>query len=129
METIQRNTAKRKDRITYEQAFNLNGKTPPQAIELEEAVLGALMIDQNALNNTIQMLRVEYFYRPEHQMIFKAILTLFEQSKPVDLLTVTQQLMKDGLIDAVGGAMYLSQLTNKVVSASHIVCHSLIISE
>ena len=80
METIQRNVAKRKDRISYEQAFSLNGKTPPQALELEEAVLGALMIDQNALNNTIQMLRTEYFYKQEHQLIFKAILTLFEQS-------------------------------------------------
>lgn len=129
METPQRNIAKRKERITYEQAFSLNGKTPPQAVELEEAVLGALMIDQNALNNTIQMLRVEYFYRPEHQLIFKAILTLFEQSKPVDLLTVTQQLMKDGMLEAVGGAIYLSQLTNRVVSAAHIEFHSRIISE
>ena len=94
METTQRNLAKRKERITYDQAFSLNGKTPPQAIELEEAVLGALMLDQNALNNTIQMLREEYFYRPEHQVIFRAILTLFEQTKPIDLLTVTQQLAR-----------------------------------
>ena len=65
MEITQRNSAKRKERITYEQAFSLNGKTPPQAVELEEAVLGALMLDQNALNNTIQMLRTEYFYKPE----------------------------------------------------------------
>ena len=129
METTQRNIAKRKERITYEQAFSLNGKTPPQAVELEEAVLGALMLDQNALNNTIQMLRVEYFYRPEHQMIFKAILTLFEQSKPIDLLTVTQQLMKEGQLEVVGGGMYLSQLTNRVVSAAHIEYHSRILSE
>lgn len=129
METMVRNSAKRKERISYEQAFSLNGKTPPQAVELEEAVLGALMLDQTALNNTIQMLRVEYFYRPENQSIFKAILTLFEQSKPVDLLTVTQQLMKDGMLEAVGGAMYLSQLTNRVVSAAHIEFHSRILSE
>ncbi|MCR4930880.1 MAG: replicative DNA helicase [Bacteroidales bacterium] len=129
MEITQRNSAKRKERITYEQAFSLNGKTPPQAVELEEAVLGALMLDQNALNNTIQMLRTEYFYKPEHQRIFKAILTLFEQSKPVDLLTVTQQLMKDGQLEEVGGAMYLSQLTNRVVSAAHIEFHSRILSE
>ena len=129
MEITQRNSAKRKERITYEQAFSLNGKTPTQAVELEEAVLGALMLDQNALNNTIQMLRTEYFYKPEHQRIFKAILTLFEQSKPVDLLTVTQQLMKDGQLEEVGGAMYLSQLTNRVVSAAHIEFHSRILSE
>ena len=129
METTTKNIAKRKERITYEQAFSLNGKTPPQATELEEAVLGALMLDQNALNNTIQMLRTEYFYRPENQEIFKAIIKLFEQSKPVDLLTVTQQLMRDGMLEAVGGGMYLSQLTNKVVSAAHIEFHSRILSE
>lgn len=129
METIQRNNTKRKERISYEQAFSLNGKTPPQALELEEAVLGALMIDQNALNNTIQMLRTEYFYKPEHQLIFKTILTLFEQSKPIDILTVTQQLIKEGQLEAVGGAMYLSQLTTRVVSAAHIEFHSRIISE
>jgi len=129
MEITQRNNTKRKERISYEQAFSLNGKTPPQAVDLEEAVLGALMIDQNALNNTIQMLRTEYFYRPEHQLIFKAIVTLFEQSKPVDLLTVSQQLMKDGQFEAVGGGMYLSQLVNHVVSAAHIEYHSRIISE
>ena len=129
METNPRNATRRKERITYEQAFSLNGKVPPQATDLEEAVLGALMLDSNALNNTIQMLRVEYFYRPEHQLIFRSILTLFEQSKPVDLLTVTQQLMKDGQLEAIGGAMYLSQLANKVVSAAHIEYHARIISE
>ena len=103
METTQKNIAKRKDRITYDQAFSLNGKTPPQAVELEEAVLGAMMLDQNALNNIIQMLREEYFYRPENQIIFHAILTLFEQSKPVDLLTVTQQLMKEGRVSDARG--------------------------
>ena len=129
METTQKNLAKRKDRITYDQAFSLNGKTPPQAVELEEAVLGAMMLDQNALNNIIQMLREEYFYRPENQIIFHAILTLFEQSKPVDLLTVTQQLMKEGRLDEVGGSMYISQLSNHVVSAAHIEFHARILSE
>lgn len=129
MEIRERNTAKRKERITYEQAFSLNGKTPPQSIELEEAVLGALLLDQNALNNTIQMLREEYFYRPEHQVIFRAILTLFEQSKPVDMLTVTQQLIREGRLEEVGGSMYISQLTNHVVSAAHIEFHARILSE
>ncbi len=129
METSVKNVAKRKERMTYEQAFSLNGKTPPQSIELEEAVLGALLLDQNALNNTIQMLREEYFYRPEHQVIFRAILTLFEQSKPVDMLTVTQQLIREGRLEEVGGSMYISQLTNHVVSAAHIEFHARILSE
>lgn len=129
METTTRNIARRKERITYDQAFSLNGKTPPQALELEEAVLGALMLDQNALNNTIQMILPEYFYRPEHQIIFRSIVKLFEQSKPVDILTVTQQLMQDGQLEEVGGGMYLSQLTNRVVSAAHIEYHARILSE
>ncbi len=115
--------------MTYEQAFSLNGKTPPQAIELEQAVLGALMLDQNALNNTIQMLRPEYFYRPEHQTIFRAVLLLFEQSKAVDIYTVTQQLMRDGQLEAIGGSYYISQLTDHVVSAAHIEFHARILSE
>jgi len=129
MEKTRRATTKAKERINYETAFTLNGKTPPQALEVEEAVLGALMIDQNALNNSIQMLRPEYFYKPEHQLIFRAICTLFEQSKPVDMLTVSQQLMRDGQFEAAGGGMYLSQLTSRVVSAAHIEFHSRIISE
>ena len=129
METTTRNIARRKERITYDQAFSLNGKTPPQALELEEAVLGALMLDQNALNNTIQMILPEYFYRPEHQIIFRTIVKLFEQSKPVDILTVTQQLMQDGHLEEVGGGMYLSQLSNRVVSAAHIEYHARILSE
>ena len=129
MEIITKNGTRRKERMTYEQAFSLNGKTPPQAIELEQAVLGALMLDQNALNNTIQMLRPEYFYRPEHQVIYRAIMTLFEQSKAVDIYTVTQQLMHDGQLEAIGGSYYISQLTDHVVSGAHIEFHSRILSE
>ena len=83
METNTKKIARRKDRITYEEAFAINGRTPPQAVEIEEAVLGALMLDQNALNETIQMLRSEYFYRDEHQRIFKAIITLTELTSRV----------------------------------------------
>lgn len=115
--------------MTYETAFGLNGKTPPQAIELEESVLGALMLDQNALNNTIEILHPEYFYKPEHQTIFKAIYRLFELSQPVDLLTVVERLRLDGALEAAGGAYYVSQLTNHVVSAAHIEYHARVLSE
>lgn len=107
----------------------LNGKTPPQALELEEAVLGALMLDEDAVYKNIQLLHTEYFYRRENQLIFTAILKLFEQSKQVDLLTVTQQLMLDGRLEEVGGSMYLSQLTNRVVSSAHLEFHARILSE
>lgn len=129
MEVISRPSSKRKERMSYEAAFSLNGKTPPQATELEESVLGALMLDQNALNNTIEILHPEYFYKPEHQAVFNAIFHLFEASQPVDMLTVIERLRLDGTLEAAGGAYYVSQLTNHVVSAAHIEYHAHVLSE
>ena len=120
MEITTRNNTKRRDRLTYASAFEINGKTPPQALNIEESVLGALMLDANALNNTIETLHADYFYKPEHQAIFNAILRLFEQSHPVDMLTVIERLRLDGTLEAAGGSYYVSQLTNNVVSAAHI---------
>ena len=124
-----RTSTKRKERMSYANAFDLNGKTPPQATVIEESVLGALLLDQKALNDTIEMLHVEYFYKPEHQMIFKAIHRLFELSQPVDMLTVIERLRLDGELEAAGGAYYVSQLTNHVVSAAHIEYHVRVLSE
>ena len=96
-----KNSVRRKERMSYEQAFTLNGgNKPPQAVELEEAVLGALMLDENALNTAIEQLHEEYFYKPEHQVIFRAIHKLFEQNKPCDYLTVTNQLRQSGELEA-----------------------------
>lgn len=129
MENKMQTTPKRKERMTYDMAFSLNGKTPPQAVELEEAILGALMLDENALANAIEILRPEYFYKQEDQLIFRAIRTLFEQSKQVDIMTVVQELSHEGHLDEVGGAYYVSQLTNRVVSSAHIEYHARIIAE
>ena len=120
---------RRKDRLTYTQAFDINGNTPPQAIALEESVLGALMLDQTALINAIETLHVEYFYKPEHQVVYKAIRRLFEQSQPVDLLTVVERLRLDGELEAAGGAYAVSKLTENVVSAAHIEYHIRVLSE
>ena len=90
--------------MTYAQAFDINGNTPPQAVPLEESVLGALMLDQTALINAIETLHVEYFYKEEHQIIYRAIRKLFEMSQPVDLLTVVERLRLDGDLEAAGGA-------------------------
>lgn len=115
--------------MTYDMAFSLNGKVPPQAVDLEEAVLGALMLDRDALSNAIEIIRSEFFYKMEHQLIFKAIHTLFEKSKDVDIMTVIQELAHEGHLEEVGGAYYVSQLTNRVVSAAHIEYHARILSE
>ena len=115
--------------MTYDQAFSLNGNTPPQAVALEEGVLGALMLDQAALINAIETLHVEYFYKPEHQAVYRAIRKLFEQSQPVDLLTVVERLRLDGELELAGGAYAVSKLTENVVSAAHIEYHIRVLSE
>lgn len=105
------------------------GKLPPQAVDLEEAVLGALMIEKDALNAVIDILHPESFYKESHQKIFKAIQNLFHATEPVDILTVTQSLKKSGELDIVGGPYYITQLTNRVASSANIEYHSRIILE
>lgn len=105
------------------------GKLPPQAVDLEEAVLGALMLEKDALSVVIDILKPEIFYKDTHQKIFEAIKSLFEKSSPVDLLTVTAELREMGALELVGGAYYLTQLTDRVVSAANIEFHARIISQ
>ena len=105
------------------------GKLPPQALELEAAVLGALMLEKDALTTVIDILKPQSFYKEAHQHIFKAILSLFDKSEPIDMLTVTQELRELGSIEAAGGAPYVSQLTFKVNSAANIEFHSRVITE
>lgn len=105
------------------------GKVPPQAPALEEAVLGALMIDKDALPAVIGVIRAESFYSDAHQAIFKAIVELFRQSKPIDLLTVTEQLRTQADLELVGGAYYLVELTNRVSSAANIEYHARLIAQ
>lgn len=105
------------------------GKIPPQALDLEEAVLGALMIEKDALSAVIDILKPEVFYKDAHQKIFLSIKTLFEKSSPVDVLTVTAQLRHQGDLELIGGAYYLTELTNRVASAANIEYHARIISQ
>ncbi len=103
------------------------GKIPPQALDLEEVVLGALMIDKKGVDEVIDILQPDAFYKQAHQYIFEAIFKLFENSEPVDILTVSNQLKKDEKLKAVGGDFYLISLTQKVSSSAHIEFHSRII--
>lgn len=107
----------------------LGGRVPPQAVDLEKAVLGAMMLEKNAVTETIDILSQESFYDPKHQYIFAAIKELFGTSKPIDILTVTDHLRKAGELEASGGAAYISQLTNRVASTAHVEYHARIISE
>ncbi|MBC6399883.1 MAG: replicative DNA helicase [Ekhidna sp.] len=105
------------------------GKLPPQAIEIEEAVLGALMLERDALSNVMDILHPESFYRDAHQEIYAAIVDLFKDSQPVDIKTVTHQLRKAGKLELVGGAHYVVELTTKVNSAANVEYHARIIAE
>lgn len=108
---------------------NESGKLPPQALELEEAVLGALMIEKDALTSVVDILQPSSFYKEAHQRIYNAILQLFGKSEPIDMLTVTTQLRSNGELEFVGGASYLVKLTNKVNSAANIEYHARIITQ
>lgn len=103
------------------------GKIPPQAVDLELVVLGALMIDKKGVDEVIDILAPEVFYKEQHQHIFEAIRILFEEGQPIDLLTVSEQLKKMAKLDAAGGDYYLIQLTQKVASSAHIEYHARII--
>lgn len=103
------------------------GKIPPQAIDLEEVVLGAMMIDKKGVDEVIDILSPEAFYKDAHKHIFEAIFKLFESSEPIDLLTVSSQLKKDEKLDLIGGDFYLISLTQRVSSSAHIEFHARII--
>ena len=103
------------------------GKLPPQAPELEEAVLGAIMLEKDAYSIISEILKPECFYKPAHQKIFESIMNLAVKQEPIDMHTVTEQLRRDGTIDEVGGAYYITLLTAKVSSAAHLEYHSQII--
>lgn len=105
------------------------GKLPPQVVEIEEVVLGALMLERDAIDTTLGILLPEDFYKEAHQFIFTAISSLFDKNDPVDIKTVTHELREFGKLELVGGAYYISMLTSKVNSAANIETHSRIIKE
>ena len=116
-------------RASAEQNVIDYGKLPPQVKELEEAVLGAVMIEQNAINDISDILKDESFYVDAHQKIWRAIRLLYQNQRPIDLLTVTEQLKKNGELEAAGGPFYVAQLTNKIGSAANVEYHARLIAE
>ncbi len=105
------------------------GKLPPQALDLEEAVLGALMLEKNALTAVIEFLRPDHFYTEQHREIYQSIVDLFKASEPVDMRTVVAQLRKNGRLEMVGGAYFIAELTSRVSSAANIEYHARYIIE
>jgi len=109
--------------------YDNSGKIPPQNIEVEEAVLGAIMLDKEAIEAVYNLLRPESFYKDCNQKIYSAIISLYSENKPIDILTVTDQLRKDNLLDDVGGPFYVTQLSNKVSTSQNILYHAQIVAQ
>ena len=105
------------------------GRQQPQAVDLEQAVIGACLIEQDAFGLIADMLTPESFYDSKHERIFRAIKTLASENKPVDVLTVVEELRRTAELAEIGGPGYISELSNKVLSSAHIIYHSQIIAE
>lgn len=109
---------------THSQVF---GKVPPQATDIETAILGAIMLERNALDVVLELLTPEVFYKDTHQMVFRAMIALNNKSQPIDILTVSEHLRSTGELEAVGGSYYITTLTNAVVSSANIETHARIV--
>ena len=124
-------------RTQYKRSQGQSGQLPldfsyahvqPQAIEVEKAVLGALMIDKDAFMTISELLRPESFYEPRHQKIYDAVRLLSMNEKPIDVLTVTEQLSKNGVLEEVGGPGYIAELSSMVATSANIEYHANIVS-
>lgn len=123
------NKKKREQSLNIEQINAQYGKLPPQAIDVEEAVLGAVMLERDAIHKVSPILVTNAFYKEEHQKIYETVCELSSGSHNIDLLTVTQRLKDKELLDMVGGPGYIARLTRNVSSAIHIEQHASIIRD
>jgi replicative DNA helicase len=118
---------KTRRKTTPDLSTMIYGKVPPQAKDLEEAVLGAIMLEKGAFDNVVEILKPECFYVDSHQRIYKAMQGLANKSQPIDILTVVEELRTREELEMVGGPYYVTKLTNSVVSSANIEAHSRII--
>ena len=125
----QYNKYSKNNQEAFEKLTGIDATLPPQAIELEQAVLGALMLERDAIIDVQEYVKAETFYLEEHRLIFKAIQALSFDMKAIDLYTVTERLKAQKELQKVGGAAYLAELTQKVASAAHIEFHAKIIAQ
>ncbi len=128
MELTNFNKDKKRRKSSIDLSTMVYGKVPPQARELEEAVLGAIMLEKSAFDSLVDTnLKPECFYVEAHQTIFKAMQDMQQRGIPIDILTVVEELKRKEQLDAVGGPYYVTKLTNTVVSTAHIDAHARII--
>jgi replicative DNA helicase len=105
------------------------GLIPPQNIDIEKAVLGAILLEKNAINEVSQILTPDVFYKDAHRSIYESIIELYSTSEPIDILTVTNLLRKNGKLEQAGGAFYVAELTENVSSSANLDTHSKILME
>lgn len=123
-ESIQRRTAD----VALEQA-QVEGRIPPQAVDIEEQVLGAMLLEKEAIPKVIEVLDHEAFHADRNRKVFQAIIALFERSEPADSITVAEELRRRGQLEAIGGESYLVELTMKVTSGANVEYHAKIVLE
>lgn len=127
--TPEREKSLAKRPMTQKRAFLEHGKLPPQAVDLEEAVLGALMAFKDAIHDVVGILSPDSFYKEAHQAIYEAIVYLYDHNQPIDILTVSNQLKETGRLEFAGGPFYITQLTSRVASFSNTPFHASIITQ
>src|ERR1043165_10132134 len=121
---LNKDRAKSRRKTSLDLSTMVYGKVPPQAKDLEEAVLGAIMLEVNAFDTVVEILKPECFYVESNQRIFRAMQGLQQKNSPIDLLTVVEELKFREELDIVGGPYYVTRLTNSVVSSANIEPHS-----
>ena len=117
----------KKPEYNYKSLQTEYGKMPPQAVDLEEAILGSLMLEKDAFITVSDFLKPECFYKEAHQKIYRGIQNLSLNNEPVDILTVSEEMKRLGELEEIGGYYYLAQLTSKVASAAYIEFHARIV--
>lgn len=122
-------SSKNKKYLSVDQLASQIGKLPPQALDIEEAVLGALLLEQDAIVAAGDILSIHSFYKEAHQQIYRAMVELAKRAENTDILTVVEELKRMDKLEAVGGAAYVAQLTDKVASAAHVETHARIIHQ
>src|SRR5258705_4333068 len=127
MDLTNLNRDRKRRKSSLDLSTMVDGKVPPQAKELEEAVLGAIMLEKNAFDTVAEILKPECFYVESHQHIFRCMQSLAQKSQPIDILTVVEELRSKEELEMVGGPYYVTKLTNTVVSSANIQTHSRII--
>ena len=98
---------------------NTTAKIPPQNIDAEKSLLGAILIDEDVLSDASEIVKPKDFYDKNHQTIFNGMISLYEKHSPVDMLTLTDELKRKNQLEIIGGSAYLSELTNYVPTAAH----------